>query len=90
MFASSQFDKIINEIRDAGFAKGQKVMPQDPLEVAIRQLRDGWNDRAYIRLAVRLLNEYVARLDGEVHDRTYGLLLDNDLSSCASDRQTFT
>lgn len=79
VFASSQFDKIIDEIRDAGFAKGQKVMPQDPLEVAIRQLRDGWNDRAYIRLAVRLLNEYVARLDGEVHDRTYGLLLDNDL-----------
>ena len=79
VFASNKFDEIIDEIREAGFAKGQKVVPQDPLEIAIKQLLDNWNDRAYIRLAVRLLNEYVAKLDGEVHDRTYGLLLDNGL-----------
>ena len=79
VFASKSFDKIIDEIKEAGFGKGQKFIPQDQLEIAIRQLNDGWNDRAYKRMAVRLLNEYVAKLNGEVHDRTYGLLLDYGL-----------
>lgn len=79
VFASKSFDKIIDEIKEAGFVRGQKFIPQDQLEIAIKQLKAGWNDRAYIRLAIRLLNEYVAKLEGEAHDRIYGLLLDYEL-----------
>ncbi len=79
VFASKSFDKIIDEIKEAGFAKGQKHLPEDQLAIAIRQLKDGWNDRAYIRMAVRLLNEYSARLNGEEYNRVYSMLLDNRL-----------
>ncbi len=79
VFASDRYNEIINEIRDAGFARGAKFMPPDPLNVAIRQLQDCWNDRAYIRMAVRLLNEYKDKLEGEDHEKVYGLLLDHKL-----------
>ena len=55
VFASKSFDKIIDEIKEAGFGKGQKFIPQDQLEIAIRQLNDGWNDRAYKRMAVPIV-----------------------------------
>ena len=79
VFASKSFDNIIDEIKESGFGRGQKFTPQDQLEIAIKQLNAGWNDRAYIRMVVRLLNEYVSKLDGEIHDRTYGLLLNHGL-----------
>lgn len=79
VFASKSFGKIIDEIRDAGFARGAKFIPPDPLKIAIQQLQGKWNDRAYTRMAVRLLNEYAEKLDGEKHDFVYGLLLDHGL-----------
>lgn len=79
VFASKRFDKIIDEIRDSGFAKGATFIPSNELDIAVRQLCDGWNDRAYIRLTVRLLNAFVEKLDGGIHDRFYGLLLNHGL-----------
>lgn len=79
VFASERFDKIIDEIRDSGFEKGATYIPPNQLDIAVRQLRKGWNDRAYIRLAVRLLNNFVEKLDGERHDVFYGLLLNYGL-----------
>jgi len=79
VFASKKFDNIVDEIRDSGFAKGATFVPPNPLDIAIRQLRDGWNNRAYIRMAVRLLNEWTDKLKGEQHERVYGLLLNHGL-----------
>lgn len=79
VFASKNFNKIIDEIKESGFKRGQKFIPPSQLEIAVKQLKSGWNDRAYKRLSVRLLNEYVVKLEGELHDRTYGLLLDHEL-----------
>jgi len=79
VFASDKFDKIIDEICDLGFAKGATFVSPNQLDIAVRQLRDGWNERAYVRLTVRLLNAFVEKLDGERHDRFYGLLLNHGL-----------
>lgn len=79
IFASDEFDKIIDEIRDSGFSKGAKFVPLNHLDIAIRQLQSGWNNRAYIRLAVRLLNAFVEKLDGECHDYFYSLLMNHGL-----------
>jgi IS1 family transposase len=79
VFVSKKFDKIIDEIRDSGFAKGATFVPPNQLAVAVNLLQNGWNDRAYIRLAVRLLNTFVEKLDGECHDRFYGILLNHGL-----------
>jgi len=79
VLASNKFDKIIDEIRDSGFQKGATYILPNSLDLAIRQLRKGWNDRAYIRMAVRLLNVFVEKLEGEIHDQFYGLLLNHGL-----------
>jgi hypothetical protein len=78
-FASNKFSKIIDEIRDSGFGRGASFLPPNQLDIAVRQLREGWNDRAYIRMAVRLLNGFVGKLEGARHDRFYGLLLNHGL-----------
>jgi hypothetical protein len=79
VFASQRFDAIIDEISDSGFARGATFIPPNLLDIAIRQLCDDWNDRAYIRMAVRLLNEWTDKLEGERHERMYGLLLNHGL-----------
>lgn len=78
-FASKNFAKIIDEIRDSGFGKGATFVPPNQLDIAIKQLRDGWNDRAYTKLAIRLLSQYVEKLEGEKHDKIYSLLMNNGL-----------
>jgi hypothetical protein len=78
-FASKKFNKIIKEIRDSGFSRGASFLPPNQMDIAVRLLRKAWNDRAYIRMAVRLLNEFVGKLEGDQHDRFYGLLLNHGL-----------
>jgi len=79
VFASKKFDVIIDEIRDSNFGRGAKFTPPNLLNIAIRQLREGWNDRAYIRMAVRLLNEWAAKLTGKARERICSLLSDHEL-----------
>jgi hypothetical protein len=79
VFASPKFDKIIDEIHDSGFAKGATFIPPNQLDIVIRQLQDSWNDRAYIRTAVRILNAFVTKLEGERYNHFYRLLLNHEL-----------
>jgi hypothetical protein len=79
VFASKKFDKIIDEIHDSGFYKGATYIPPNKLEIAVRQLKEKWNDRAYIRMAVRLINDFVEKLEGEKHDNYYSMLMNMDL-----------
>ena len=69
IFASNRFDKIIDEIHASSFAKGTTFIPPNPLDIAVEQLRSNWNNRAYIRLAVRLLNAFVEKQDWEPSKR---------------------
>ena len=78
-FASAKFDKIIDEIYASGFGKGATFIQPNQLDVVARQLRARWNDRAYTRMAVRLLNAFVEKLEGEKHDRFYALMLNHGL-----------
>lgn len=79
VLASDKFDKIIDEIKDCGFSVDAKYSRPNQLEVIIKQLEDGWNDKAYIRKAVALLNDYLETLEGEQYNKVYNLLLDNYL-----------
>lgn len=79
IFASKSFDKIIDEIKDAGFHKNAKVILPNQLEITIKQLKTGWNDRANLKKAVLLLNQYLEMLDGEQYDTVYALLANNNL-----------
>ena len=49
VLASEHFAKIIEEIKACGFARGAKYTEPNMLDIAAKNLKEGWNDRAYIR-----------------------------------------
>jgi len=65
VLASDKFPEIIAEIIKCGFGKGAKVVLPNQLEIAIRNLRNGLNDRAYIRKAQSLIIELYKKITNE-------------------------
>lgn len=65
VLASERFEDIINEIKSCGFGRGAKFSQPNLLEIAIRNLRDGWNDRAYIRKSQSLMSEFYESLSNK-------------------------
>lgn len=83
VFASAKFCKIIDEIRECGFGRNDKFVRQDQLKIAIAQLKARWNDRAYLRRIVKLLNEYCHWLENHGtesdYNRVYSLITNNGM-----------
>ena len=63
VLASSDFDKIIDEIKACGFAKDSTYTPPNDYAIAIKNLRAGFNDRAYIKKILRLYDKLSGRLN---------------------------
>ena len=55
VLASDHLREIVEDIKACGFTKGAKFIEPNQYEIAIRNLRDGINDRAYIRKCYKLL-----------------------------------
>lgn len=71
VLASKDFPKIIQEIIDCGFSKKATFKQPNMLDLAIRNLKTGLNDRAYIRKSWRLINEFYHSLKGEDSYKVY-------------------
>jgi hypothetical protein len=65
VLASDRFEDIINEIKACGFERGAKFAQPNMLEISVRNLRDGWNDRAYIRKTQSLMSEFYESLSNK-------------------------
>ena len=65
VLASERFEDIIGEIKSCGFGRGAKFSQPNLLEIAIRNLREGWNDRAYIRKTQSLMSEFYDSLSNK-------------------------
>lgn len=65
VFASVCFDKIIDEIKACGFAKGASYIPPDEYDIAIKNLREGYNIRAYTRKIIKLYDKIAEKLSEE-------------------------
>ncbi|MDR2834492.1 MAG: hypothetical protein LBV67_12335 [Streptococcaceae bacterium] len=61
VLASDAYDQIIDEIVNCGFGKSAKYTPPNPYEIAYKNLVDGINDRAYIRVIVDLYHTLLSR-----------------------------
>ena len=57
VLASKDLHRIIKDIRSCGFVPGAKYIEPNQYNIAIRNLRLGINDRAYIRKCWKLLKE---------------------------------
>lgn len=65
VFASDCFFKIIDEIKDCGFAKGAKYKPSSEYDIAIQNIRDNYNLRGYFKKMVSIYDRIADKLKGE-------------------------
>lgn len=62
VLASKCYDQIIDEIKDCGFGIGATYSPPNEYDITIRNLKDSYNDRAYIRKAIAIYKEIMNKL----------------------------
>lgn len=74
VLASEKFPMIIQEIIDCGFEKGATYTTPNDLEIAIRNLRTGLNDRAYIRKSQSLIMKFYETLKGNESFEVYRII----------------
>lgn len=74
VFASPAFDRIIDEIKECGFEKGAKYVPPNQYRITIKNLKDGYNDCAYVRKCLSLYQDLMKKLPEEEKVEFYLLL----------------
>ena len=62
VLASENFEKIIKEIQNCGFTKNSTLTAPNPLPLSIRNLKQGINDRAYLKKSFLLIKEYYLKV----------------------------
>lgn len=65
VLASEKFPQIIEEIVASGFGRGAIYKEPNRLEIAVRNLANGVNDRAYIKKTWRLIDEFYSSIKGD-------------------------
>ncbi len=79
VLASRQFPQIIEEIKECGFIKGAKFIEPNYLDIAVNNLQEGINDKAYIKKSFEQLQYLLNRLKGSKQQEFYSLLKENNL-----------
>lgn len=62
VLASERFEDIIQDIKECGFERGAMYIQPNILEISVRNLRQGLNDRAYIRKTQSLIYSFYENL----------------------------
>ena len=78
VLASCQYNQIIDEIKNAGFTADATFVEPNMFEVAVKNLRDGYNEKAYIKTAVREYKMLIEKYGSQIQD-IYDLLESNYL-----------
>ena len=81
VLASKQFSQIIEEIKESGFVKGAKFINPNYLDIAIRNLKKGKNDKAFISKSFEEIQYLLNKLKGDDQQNLYNLLEERDLLS---------
>ena len=74
VLASKQYNRIIDEIKECGFAKNACYIPPNQYEIAIRNLKDGFNEKAYIKKCFSLYKSLMDKLPIEQKTSFYLML----------------
>lgn len=78
VLASKCYNQIIDEIKECGFQQGATYMPPNEYEITIRNLKQGFNERAYIRKSVNLYKALMEKLPSEEKTKFYLMLEEID------------
>lgn len=79
ILASPNLPEIIQEIKDLGFYKGATYIQPNQLDIAIKNLIDSLNDKAYIRRAYKLVHDLLRKTRGKNREIYYSALVDHNL-----------
>ncbi len=79
VLASKNFENIISDIKDSGFYKGATYVEPNQLDIAISNLREGLNIRAYIRKSYYLFQVLLNKTKDETQTLVYNVLKQNNL-----------
>ncbi|MEP7170283.1 MAG: hypothetical protein ABI855_13005, partial [Bacteroidota bacterium] len=79
VLASPKFPEIIQEIKDMGFVNGATYIEPNQLKISIRNLRSGYNDRAYVKRSFKLIQNLLSRLRGKMKQNLYDILEEYEL-----------
>ena len=75
VLASKNLEQIIEEIIECGFGAGAKFTQPNLLDIAIRNLKNGINDRAYLRKSQKLIKDfYINRLHGDESREVFSII----------------
>lgn len=75
VMASERFDDIIEDIIASGFGAGAMYVEPDLLSISIRNLKDGINERGYIRKARTLILDFYKKVkDEEISYKIYSVI----------------
>lgn len=77
VFASKQFNSIIDEIKECGFQKGATYVAPNQYIISINNLRDNYNCRAYIRKIIKIYQQLIIKLPIDEQGIFYEKLEDN-------------
>lgn len=84
VLASPNFSKIIDDIKSCGFGKGATYIPSSEYEIAIKNLRNGYNERAYVKKIIFLYDELDKILSEEEAGDFYSMRESKNLLYCVS------
>lgn len=62
VLASNRYCDIIDEIKECGFGIGSTYTTPNEYDIAIKNLRDSYNDRAYIRKMIKIYKQIIEKL----------------------------
>ncbi len=77
VLASRNFKEIIDDIVASGFGRGDKFVQPDLLKIAITNLKNNVNDRAYVRKCQKLIFEFyqkITNINSEDSYRIYKII----------------
>ena len=74
VLASPKFPEIVQEIKDMGFVKGATYVEPNQLDIAVRNLKTGFNDIGYVKRSFKLYHKLFKRLRGKTQQYYYNTL----------------
>ena len=79
VLASCRFNDIIEDIKAAGFSSNDTYVAPNQYEIAIKNLRQGLNDKGYIKSCVKQYRKLIEKYGAEKMQDVYDLLSDRYL-----------
>lgn len=76
VLASKNFPLIVQDIIECGFAKGSKYVRPNEFDIAYRNLKDGINDRAYVKKLHSIIYDLYNKISNKEESFEFYRLLD--------------